>query len=62
MSAAHDIDEIRRLPGLRCHQLTGERAGEWAVNLTGFHRLILTLQGEQLQVVMIEEVSKHYGD
>ncbi len=57
-----DIAELQRLPGLRCHPLKGNREGQWAVNLTGFWRLIFTLQGDCLQIVQIEEVSKHYDD
>ena len=59
---ARDIDEMRRLPGLHCHPLKGDREGQWAVNLTGFYRLIFTLQGERLEIACIEEVSKHYDD
>lgn len=58
---AHDIDELLRLPGLRCHPLKGDRKGQYAVKLTGFHRLIFTLQGDALEIARIEEVSKHYG-
>jgi proteic killer suppression protein len=50
------------LPGLNGHPLKGSRKGEHAISLTGFYRLIFTLQGEQLEIVMLEEVSKHYGD
>lgn len=57
-----DIDELQRMPGLRCHTLKGARAGQWAVKLTGFYRLIFTLRGDQLEIACIEEVSKHYGD
>jgi proteic killer suppression protein len=57
-----DIAELQRLPGLRCHSLKGDREGQWAMNLTGFYRLIFTLQGDCLQIVQIEEVSKHYDD
>jgi len=56
------IDELKRIPALRCHSLKGDRAEEWAIDLTGLQRLIFTLSGEQLSVVRIEEVSKHYGD
>jgi proteic killer suppression protein len=56
------IDELQRLPGLECHPLKGDRSGEWAVKLTGFYRLIFTLEGKRLQIALIEEVSKHYGD
>jgi len=58
----HDIEELQILPGLRCHELKGNRQGEWSVKLTGFYRLIFTLSGEQLEIVCIEEVSKHYDD
>jgi proteic killer suppression protein len=56
------LDVLMKLPGLRCHALKGERKGQYAINLSGFCRLIFTLNGKQLEIVMIEEVSKHYGD
>lgn len=59
---ARDIEELERLPGLRCHKLKGDRQGFWAVNLTGRCRLIFSLEGERLEIVRIEEVSKHYDD
>lgn len=57
-----DINELLRLPGLRCHPLKGDRQGQFAVKLTGFYRLIFTLHGEELEIARIEEVSKHYDD
>ena len=62
IKAAHDIDELKQLPALRCHQLKGERLGQWAVNLTEYRRLIFTLEGDQCEIVRIEGVSKHYED
>ena len=59
---AQQFNDLLRLPGLRCHVLQGDRKGQYAVNLTGFYRLIFRLTGNQLEIVMIEEVSKHYGD
>jgi len=59
---AYDIHELMKLPCLRCHPLKGDRQGQYAVNLAGFYRLIFTLQGDALEIVHIEEVSKHYGD
>lgn len=59
---AKDIEELKQLPGLRCHQLKGKHKGKWAVKLTRFYRLIFTLSGSRLEIVRIEEVSKHYGD
>jgi proteic killer suppression protein len=62
MKASRDIEELRRLPALRCHPLAGDRAGQWALCLSGFHRLIFTLESERLEIATIEEVSKHYAD
>ena len=59
---AKDIEVLKILPGLRCHELKGDRKGQWAVKLTGFHRLIFTLEGECLEIICINEVSKHYDD
>lgn len=56
------MDDLMKLPGLRCHALKGKRKGQYAINLTGFYRLLFTLKGKQLEIIMIEEVSKHYGD
>ena len=56
------LEELARLPGLRYHPLKGNRAGYHAVKLTGFMRLIFTLEGDALAIVRIEEVSKHYDD
>jgi len=62
IKAANCLEDIERLPGLRCHQLRGKRLGQYAVNLTGFYRLIFTLDENTLNIAMIEEVSKHYDD
>jgi proteic killer suppression protein len=59
---AKDIEELMSITVLHCHPLEGDRKGEWAINLTGFYRLIFILVGEELEIVQIEEVSKHYGD
>ena len=48
--------------GLRCHPLKGNRKGQYAVKLTGFYRLIFTVDGNCLDIALIEEVSKHYDD
>jgi len=59
---SRSLNDLMSLPGLRCHALKGTRKGEYAINLSGFYRLIFKLTGGQLEIVMIEEVSKHYGD
>lgn len=62
IKTTRNLAELKKLPGLRCHPLKGDRAGQYAVNLTGRYRLIFTIEEEKLNIVMIEEVSKHYDD
>ncbi len=62
IKSAHTIQDIKKINVLRCHPLKGKRKRQWAINLTGFYRLIFTLKGDQLEIVRIEEVSKHYDD
>lgn len=57
---AADIEQLERLPGLKCHPLIGNKKGKWSMTLVGRMRLIFALSGEQLEIVTIEEVSKHY--
>jgi toxin HigB-1 len=57
-----DMNELMQLPGLRCHELKGDRKGQYAIKLTGFYRIIFTVIGKKLEVACIEEVSKHYDD
>ena len=56
---AKDLDELMRLPVIGCHPLTGNLAGLYGIKLTGFYRLIVSVEEG---VVTIEGVSKHYGD
>lgn len=62
IKSAKDINDMIAMRTLRCHPLKGNREGEWAVKLSGRYRLIFTLEGENLQIARIEEVSKHYDD
>ncbi len=62
IKTTNSLDDLRKLPGIRCHPLKGERTGQYAVNLTGFYRLIFTVDGDTIHIAMIEEVSKHYDD
>lgn len=62
IKTVQNIDELIQIRALRCHPLKGRREGQWALKLTGFMRLIFTLEGDQLEIARIEEVSKHYDD
>lgn len=62
MLATQTLDELLRQPGIDCHPLKGDRAGQYAVKLTGFFRLIFTVKRNTFDIICIEEVSKHYGN
>lgn len=62
IKSATDIKELEKLPAIDCHPLKGDRKREWSIKLTGRMRLIFTLEGGELEIARIKEVSKHYGD
>lgn len=57
--AARDETELRLLPG-RFHQLTGDRAGQWACALGANWRLIFRLRVEAEYVAVIIEVVDYH--
>ena len=62
IKSATDIKQLEMLPKIECHPLKKNRKGQWAITLIGRVRLIFTLQGENLEIVRIEEVNtQHYG-
>ncbi|MBD3409821.1 MAG: plasmid maintenance system killer [Ignavibacteriales bacterium] len=63
VSILEEVDSINKLclqhPNLHCHKLTGDRKGQWALNLKDQWRLIFSYD-ETTKTVTIEEVSNHY--
>lgn len=57
-----NIEELISIRTLKCHELKGDREGEWSIKLTGFYRLIFTLHDKDFEIARIDEVSKHYDD
>lgn len=62
IKSAKSVSDLTAIRALKCHELKGDRKGEWSIKLTGFYRLIFTVEGSYLEIARIEEVSKHYGD
>lgn len=73
LRAAETLEGMRTLPG-RCHELTGDRLGELAVDLRGPHRLIFEpadnppptkvdggLDWQRVTAVRILEVEDYHG-
>jgi len=41
--ASPNLKVLMQLPAAACHALTGDRKGEWAVTISGNHRLIFEI-------------------
>lgn len=50
LEAAETLEDMRRLPGARCHELKGERAGQLAVDLVHPRRLVFRPQHDPIPV------------
>ena len=57
--AAPDLQTLYALRALDFHPLTGDRAGQHALRLTGRMRLIVTIEDER--TIRIEEVVDYHG-
>ncbi len=62
LQEASSIEEIRRLPGLDIHPLKGRRERQYGIRLHGGWRLVVELKGDMNEVIVVREVSMHYGD
>lgn len=58
LRAADRMRDLYELRALDLHPLTGDRAGQFAIRLTGQMRLILTTDGDRR--VIIEEVVDYH--
>ena len=61
LHAAPTFDSLWSIRALRLHPLKGRRLGQYAMDLTGQWRLIVT-QGSAADQVRVEEVTNHYDD
>lgn len=43
------------LPGLRLHELKGNRSGMWAVNVSGNWRVTFRIEGQDAEIVNYED-------
>lgn len=57
--AAPNVSALSSLTSARFHPLKGTRRGEYALDLHGRWRLIVTIEGD---TVTVQEVSNHYDD
>lgn len=56
LNAAQSLQDIKKITSTRLHPLLGKREGEYAVDLTGNYRLIMTAVNEEIKLERIDEV------
>ncbi len=50
MQAASNLEILCKISAANCHPLTGDRNGEWAVDISANHRIIFTIDHEPIQM------------
>jgi proteic killer suppression protein len=62
LAACQSMADLSTFPQLRFHSLKGARQGQYALDIDERMRLILSVGDDAKTIVVVEEVSKHYGD
>lgn len=52
---AADLDALNPPPGWRLHPLTGDRAGEWSISVSGNWRLTFRVEGARIYDLNLED-------
>lgn len=60
ITAAESVEEMIQFRIGRCHQLTGYRCGEYAVDLVQPYRLVFIKVQDSLQLVRITEITDYH--
>ncbi len=60
IKAASNVEEMIHFHIGRCHQLTQDRAGEYAVDLIHPRRLVFTKNGDIIQIAIIQEIVDYH--
>ena len=60
ITAAETVEEMRQYHIGRCHSLTSNRKGQYAVDLVHPYRLIFEKHGEQIQIAHIMEIVDYH--
>lgn len=50
MKSAPNLAVLQKMPQAGCHPLAADRAGQWAVSISGSHRLIFEIDMEPVPV------------
>ena len=60
ISAADTVEMLVQFHIGRCHSLTGNREGQYAMDLVHPYRLIFTKKGYEIQIAEIQEIVDYH--
>lgn len=50
LNAAPNLKVLQQIPAANCHPLTGDRSGEWALDISARHRMIFVIDHDPVPV------------
>ncbi len=60
ISAAPNLKVLMQIPAANCHQLKGERTGQWALDVSKNFRLVFELDHDPVPVKKENEIDTQY--
>lgn len=60
LSVAENVDVLILRHVGHCHRLTGDRAGQYAMDLAQPYRLIFLVMGDCIQIVEVQEIVDYH--
>jgi len=58
MKASATLEALSKIPATRLHQLSGDRAGQWAVSITGNERLCFVILHDPIPTLPDNSVNR----
>lgn len=58
IEASPNLHVLTQIPAANCHPLSGDRDGEWAVNISPNHRLIFEIDNDPIPLTSTGEIDK----
>lgn len=56
--ASPNLSVLMQIPAANCHPLSGNRNGEWAVNISPNHRLIFEIDNDPIPLTLTGEIDR----
>ncbi|MGB3107484.1 type II toxin-antitoxin system RelE/ParE family toxin [Sphingobacterium siyangense] len=58
IEASPNLNVLLQIPSANCHSLSGNRDGEWAVNISPNHRLIFEIDNDPIPLTPTGEIDR----